>query len=249
MMFVMRKGRSMLLDHFHPPLRSLRPWTGFHSRWCGNLATALNQVLPEGWVASPNVHWDIEVEVATFEQSRTPAMTATSGTAWPEPLPAPERTIDFSRTTDVVETLIYRDLDELTLAGAVEFVSPANKASPENREAFLAKCNACLMDGVGLVLVDIVTNRTANLHNELLQRFGEPADGDAALYAAAYRPFRREISPALSLWYRPLQLGDELPSMVMCLKEGPVLELPLEATYRQTCDDLRIPPEQDQEHV
>jgi hypothetical protein len=230
----------MLLDHFQPPLKLTRPWTGFHSRWSGHLATAINHLLPAGWVAAPNVHWDIEVDVATFEEATTPAMAMAKGAELPEHLPAPERTIDFSRTTDVVETLVYRDLDELTPAGAVEFVSPANKVSPENREAFVAKCNAYLRDGIGLVIVDVVTSREGDLHNELLLRFEEPADVDANLDTAAYRPFLRESTPALSKWYRPLPLGNELPMMVLCLKEGPVLELPLEGTYRQTCEDLRI---------
>jgi hypothetical protein len=231
---------TMLLDHFQPPLKSTRPWTGFHSRWAGNLAAAINRVLPEGWVAAPTVHWDIEVDVATFEEVGASLAAIPGQSNLPDSLPAPQRTIDFSRSTDVVECRVYRDLGELMLAGAVEFISPANKASPENREAFVSKCDAYLRDAVGLVLVDVVTSRAGNLHNELLLKFDEPADLDAKLYAAAYRPFLRDGTPALSIWYRPLEIGVELPAMPLCLKEGPVVELPLSETYRQTCADLRI---------
>jgi hypothetical protein len=213
---------------------------GFPQPLVGESGDCDQQGLPDGWVAAPNVHWDIEVDVATFEQRAARVSTAHPGAEWPAHLPAPQRTIEFSRTTDVVETLIYRDLGDLTLVGAVEFVSPANKASPENRESFVAKCDAYLRDGVGLVIVDVVTNRTANLHNELMRRFEEPVDADANLYAASYRPFLSSGEPALSIWYRPLSLAEDLPMMILCLKEGPVLELPLEETYVQTCTDLRI---------
>lgn len=229
----------MLHDHFHPPLKNICPWTGFHSHWAGNLATAINRVLPEGWVAYPTVHWDIEVDVAAFEK-RTATETASTRSSgrqsWPEPL----QTIDFGLTTDIVEVRVYRDLGELSLAGAVEFVSPANKDRPENRDAFLVKCDAYLRDRVGLVMVDIVTNRHANLHTQLMERFGETNEQEANLYVAAYRPFAQVTKPSLSIWYRTLQLGGELPMMLLFLKDGPVVELPLDHAYSQTCTDLKI---------
>jgi hypothetical protein len=124
--------------------------------------------------------------------------------------------------------------------GAVEFVSPSNKDRAETREALVAKCDAYLRDAIGLVVIDIVTNRRANLHNDLLTRFGETPGESSNLYAAAYRPFPSNDGPALSIWYRELEVGKELPPMLLFLKEGPIVELPLDETYRETCLDLKI---------
>ena len=44
-----------LLDHFHPPLSALRHWHSFHNAWAMMMATDLNQHLPKGYFAEPNV--------------------------------------------------------------------------------------------------------------------------------------------------------------------------------------------------
>jgi hypothetical protein len=229
----------MLLDHFRSPLKDVRPWTGFHSMWATKLAVAIGRLLPDGWFAAPTVHWDIEIDVATFEQ-RGQLQMARPG----EPatvIPEPTKTIRFAFTTDVFEVQVYRDVGELTLVGAVELVSPANKDRLENREAFISKCDALLRDAVGLVIVDIVTTRQSNLHAGLMERFGESPDAESGLYVVGYRPFPAESGPALSIWYRSLALGATLPPMLLFLKEGPVIELPLAETYREACQDLKIP--------
>ena len=53
------------------------------------------------------------------------------------------------------------------LAAAIELVSPSNRDRPEARRAFVAKCASYLQRGAGLVIVDVVTDRLANLHEEL----------------------------------------------------------------------------------
>ena len=54
----------------------------------------------------------------------------------------------------------------------------------------MAKCETYLRQGVGLVMVDVVTVRRVHLHGELLGRLAEGQEGlmEAELYAAAYRP-------------------------------------------------------------
>ena len=231
----------MLLDHFHSPLKDVRPWSGFFGMWAPKIAAALNHRLPEGWIASPTVHWDIEVDVATFEETGAAASAGTSPPSVNVPIPEPTKTIGYSVTTDVVDVRIYRELGDLILAGAVEFVSPGNKDRPDTRDAFVAKCDAYLRDAVGLVIVDIVTTRRANLHSDLIRRLGQADPQDSPTYAAAYRALRRNGDCTLSIWYRPLSVGAPIPDMLMFLKDGPVIEVPLAATYEETCDDLRIP--------
>ena len=70
----------------------------------------------------------------------------------------------------VVEVGIFCRSGGPQLAGAVELVSPANKDRPLHREALVSKCVTYLQAGIGLVLVDVVTELPADFHRELLLR-------------------------------------------------------------------------------
>jgi hypothetical protein len=45
-----------LLDHVHSPLDERYPWDSLHSGWATRLADALNDCLPEGFVATEFTH-------------------------------------------------------------------------------------------------------------------------------------------------------------------------------------------------
>jgi hypothetical protein len=144
--------------------------------------------------------------------------------------------------TDTVEVAVYNTTAGPVLAGAIELVSPANKDRPEHREAFVSKCATYLQQGVGLVVVDIVTERRANLHNELLRRFGLPGPAwDADLYAAAYHPVERSEQSSLDIWQEPLAVGRPLPTMPLWLRGAPYLPVDLEGPYERTCAEYRPP--------
>lgn len=238
----------MLLDHFHPPLKGRRHSTGFHSRWAGNIAVDLNKRLPEGWFAEPTVHWGIEVDVATFEEESVSvgAVFETSTSAGWE-LPTPTKTIDFSLSTDVVEVRIHHDFGDVPLVGVVELISPSNKDRPESRDAFVSKCDTYLRDAIGLVLVDVVTDHHPNLHSALMDRLGDPDQADDSIYTSSYRPTRRDETDELDIWYEPLRIGGELPTMPLVLKNGPQTQVNLADTYSLACEELRIPRSHDSE--
>jgi hypothetical protein len=159
--------------------------------------------------------------------------------AW-EP-PAPAKTIGFALRTDEVEVRIHHDFGDVPLVGVVEMVSPANKDRPESRDAFISKCDNYLRDAIGLVVLDVVTDLKANLHSQLLERYGESDLPDDPLYASAYRPAQRDEQSELEIWYEPLQVGGLLPPMPLFLKNGPHVRINFAETYLQTCQDLRIP--------
>ena len=97
---------------------------------------------------------------------------------------------------DDFEVQVFSNMGGPTLVAAIELVSPANKDRDETQRTFAAKCAAYLQRGIGLVVVDIVTNRHANLHDELAELIA-PAGGFAfpaptPLYATAYRPMHRQ---------------------------------------------------------
>jgi hypothetical protein len=85
--------------------------------------------------------------------------------------------------------------------GAIKLVSPANKDRPAHRDGFTAKCQTCLQQGIGLMIVDVVTTLSGNLHNELMQRLELPIEPmQAELYAIAYRVAEVHERPHLEIW-------------------------------------------------
>lgn len=233
-----------LRDHFRPPLSLRRHWHAFHNAWATFLASDLNRRLPEGYFAEANVQFGIEIDVATFEKSaggENPDLPGGSSTAgWTAP--APTLTVPFPVGTDTVEVAVYGNEGGPSLAGAVELVSPANKDRPEHREAFLSKCSAYLQQGIGLIIVDVVTQRKGNLPSELLRRFAgcEPS-WDADLYTAAYHPVERSGQTSLDIWQEALAVGRRLPTMPLWLRGAPYVPVDLEATYERTCSEYRLP--------
>jgi hypothetical protein len=139
---------------------------------------------------------------------------------------------------------VIRDFGGPHLVGAIELVSPGNKDRPETRQAFVAKCAAYLQQGIGLVVVDIVTERHANLHNELVL-FLKASDQCVfpvaePLYTTAYRPQRLKRGDQIELWLEALQLAQPLPTMPLGLQWVGVFPLDLEGTYERTCQDSRL---------
>jgi hypothetical protein len=226
----------VLLDHFRPPLSSRRHWHAFHNAWATYLATDLNQKLPQGFFAEPNVQFGIEIDVATFEEFPLHLN---------EPLwhpPQPTQQLVFSPTEEIVEISILSDRAGPTLKSAIELVSPANKDRLEQRQAFLSKCETYLREGIGLVVVDVVTTRKANLHQELLDRL-QPDPRLLVmngLYAAAYQPLRHDRDIHLNIWYESFNIGANLPTLPLWLDADICLPLMLQETYEQTCRSQRI---------
>lgn len=230
-----------LLDHFHPPVNQRRPWAGFHSRWAGNIATLLNASIPTGYFAQPGVHFRIEVDMAALDEAGEEwAGQTDAGRRWLRT--APTATIPFAPITDEVEVQVFETSGGLTLVGALEIVSPANKDRLVQRDAFAAKCESYLRAGIGLIVVDIVTDRLADLHSELLARLdrgggGRPGD-PGLLSATSYRP----TSARLGFWRELLDIARPLPDLPLWLKGGPCLTVELEAAYQEARANLNYPP-------
>ncbi|MBE9016310.1 DUF4058 domain-containing protein [Chroococcidiopsis sp. CCALA 051] len=237
----------VLLDHFHPPLSVRRHWHAFHNAWATYIASDLNQHLPQGYFAEPNVQFGIEIDVAAFDESTladdgsgTVIALPLTATDW-QPAP-PTQTIPFQPTRETVEISIFSSEAGPTLAGAIELVSPANKDCANHRDAFVAKCQTYLNLGIGLVVVDVVTSRNANLHAALMQQLGVANlnQFDADLYAVAYRIVERTKQFNLDMWQETLSLGTQLPILPLWLPGELCLPVDLDATYQRTCREQRI---------
>jgi hypothetical protein len=212
-----------LLDHFAPPLAGRRHWHSFLNSWAVCISSQLNTVLPEGYFAEVNVRYGAEVDVI---RGRTN--------------PAPHASLPTTFTEAVVEVGIFSRSGGPQLAGAIELVSPANKDRPETRQALVNKVATSIQAGVGVVLVDVVTERPGDLHHELLARLGSPGTAPGPLFASAYRPVERGGASVLDVWLEPIALGLPLPTMPLWLRGGLCLPVELEATYERTCTEQRV---------
>ena len=125
----------------------------------------------------------------------------------------------------------------------IEFVSPSNKDRDESRQKILRKCAGYIQLGIGLVLVDTVTNRHANLHNELVRFLGGgrvPSVPNTPIYVASWRPYGFEAVEALDLWPYTLTVGQPIPSVTLPLKNGPEVMIDFESTYNNALRKLNL---------
>lgn len=240
-----------LLDHFHPPLHPRRHWESFHVNWAGAIADALNQrLLPEGYFAEEHAHSGarVEIDVATFADGTADAAAPRAGgTAtlpprlWVPPVPAFVMPAVFP---DRFEVLVFESEGGASLVAAIELISPANKDRASHRQAFAVKCASYLQEGIGLLIIDIVTSRQANLHNDLIQLLGHDPrmalPADALLYTVAYRPIVRDNQEQTDVWTANLEVGRPLPVMPLALTAELALPIDLEATYVAACERRRL---------
>jgi hypothetical protein len=145
---------------------------------------------------------------------------------------------------DDFEIHVRDELDDARLVAVVELVSPRNKDRAESRRTFAAKCAAYLQRGIGLVVVDIVTGRQFNLHNELVQILAQSAafamSQDAFLYAVSYRPVQRQEVSQIDAWPVALTLDASLPVLPLALRGYGTIPLDLEETHHDACQRSRL---------
>jgi hypothetical protein len=233
-----------LLDHFHPPLSIRRHWESFHSAWATKLADELNERwMPEGYFAEESTHAGAgaAIDGATFQEPLTGTAPGDSTTAtlptrvWAPP--KPELSVPAVFPEDF-EVEVYSTEGGYRLVAAIELISPANKDRPETRRAFATKCASLLYRGIGLVIVDIVTSRQANLHDEIVRMLGatsSPGAPGTGLYAVAYQPIRRQEAEQIDIWPRMLALGQPLPQLPLALRGDLCVPVDLEGTYLDVC--------------
>jgi hypothetical protein len=236
-----------LLDHFHPPLHGRRRWEGFHHAGATAIAQQLDhKVLPGDYFAEPEISAgpELEIDVATLELTRPDSAGGTATAVYSPPRPRITARVDFARL-DGYEIRIYQELGGAELRAAIELISPANKDRAGSRRTFAAKCAGYLRHGIAVVIVDIVTARVANLHEELFTTLGVESRRTAwrsptGLYAVAYRPVTVRKAPRVQAWPESLALGEALPVMPLWLALDLCVPLRLEESYTATCHSLRI---------
>lgn len=239
-----------LLDHFHPPISLRKPWESFHSRWIAAIADELNRTLPPRYSAEiqirlgRNVEADIaEVELGFSEPSPGGAPNGSVAVAVATWAPPAVTTTIPGVFPDSLVVEVRDTADSYRVAAVVELVSPGNKHRPENRRAFCAKGASYLQAGIGLIVVDIVSDAHFNLHDEFMETVGQGSARMApgnVLYVAAYRPARRDDSSWIDVWTFPLGVGQPLPTAPLALRATATVPLDLDATYSDARHHTRL---------
>jgi hypothetical protein len=239
-----------LLDHFRKPADRV-PWQSIHGGWVSELAVRLNAILPPGYIALNNMSLggglEIDIGIEEEDDPLLPSSTtngggtavATTRAVYVTPPVTGTAQYEFPDTTEV------RVTNEETgqLVGAVELISPGNKDRGAKRDMFLAKCLDYLAGGTCVVIVDVISARRANLHNEVVAKLG--ADNlalpeEVSLYAATYRPIIRKKKMNVDVWVNPLKIGEVIPTMPLRIVAGLFVPVEFEETYVATCRGRKL---------
>jgi len=239
-----------ILDHFHPPLYPTHTWESFQMRWATVIADTLDRQLPRGYFAEVHTHFGPQVSADIAEFAATPDEISPTGNGSPvavavRPWAPPTATMvlpfDFP---DDLEVRILDERDDAQLVAVVELVSPRNKDRVEARQGFAGKVVAYLQRGVGVVVVDIVTSRQSNPHNDVvaLLQLDEAftVRPEPTLAALAYRPTKQGDQDQIETWAVALRVGDTLPTLPLALRGAAPIPLDLEATYAETRQRCRL---------
>ena len=140
---------------------------------------------------------------------------------------------------------VYQDLGGAELRGAIELVSPANKDREGSRRTFAAKCAGYLKHGIGVLMIDVVTARKANLHETLFDMLEAntrqaPWKSVSSLYAVSYRAVTVRKNPRIEVWPERLAVGSVLPEMPLWLSLDLCVPVRLDESYLAACRSLRI---------
>jgi hypothetical protein len=237
-----------LRDHFHGEAEIELPWPMIAQSWAITLVYWLNTTLPRDVfqaVSEMRMGPQVEADVAEYRRDELPdplhgpygsVATLAATTA------APPAVVTMAALfPDEIEVGIRERRAGRPLVGIIELVSPGNKDRPAACEAFVAKCIAYLRRGIGVVVIDVVTERHANLHNQLMEAIGGDSPTlmpDTPIYVSSYRPVHRRGSHAneIEVWPYAATIGQPLPAVPLGLRGGPVVLLDLESTYTAAID-------------
>ncbi len=210
--------------------------------WAVSIMSWLNRTLPrDDFHALVNIRPgnQIEMDVSEYRKDEIPDSDSEANGSLAILTAAPPALFTIPAIfPDEIEIEVRERRNGRPLVGAIELISPANKKDKDERASFVSKCVAYLRKGIGLVIIDVVTERRANLHNELMVALTAPSTtalSNSPTYLAGYRPVHRRShhSNEIEMWPSSLNVGDTIPKVPFGLRGGPILMLDLEATYNE----------------
>ncbi|HKI31976.1 MAG TPA: DUF4058 family protein [Gemmataceae bacterium] len=236
-----------LQDHFAKADEPPAVWESFHGAWANAIMAQLNRTLPKRFRAFAQIHLGrhVEADVAEIDRGsavREEPVNGPGGGVAVKPWAPPAAALKLPAVfpDDIIVPVVDKLYGSWDPVAVVELVSPGNKDRPETRRAFAAKSAAYLQGGIGLIIVDGVTRRHFNLHNEVMEVLRHPVTShmpaEATLYTVAYRPNRIEETNQIEVWPTLLAVGQALPIMPLALKGAMTVPVDLEAAYTEALE-------------
>jgi hypothetical protein len=231
-----------LFDHFHGEIEIELPWPTLAQAWAVSLMSWLNRTLPrDDFHALTNIRMgsQVEADVAEYRLDELPDPNHVPNGTVATLTTAPPALITIQATfPDEIEVEVRERRSGRPLVGVIELISPGNKKEKDEKESFIAKCIAYLKKGIGLVLIDVVTDHKSNFHNDLMKIIGGPSPvllPESPTYVSGYRPVhRRKIHKnEIEIWPYQVTVGQTIPAVPFGLRGGPVVVLNLESTYSE----------------
>lgn len=196
-------------------------WSDFHATFAVGIRSELNRVLPKGYVALVDRYvWAQDAQTDERKRLGKPDVFLTGenevkGTPTSTAILAPVEIILPSQTEKGFPYVKILDRAHRRLVTVIELLSPANKASGKDRDAYLLKQREYLASDVNLVEMDLLRK------GERLP-WVTPAVASSDYYVMVSRASER---PHGKLW--PFSVRDSLPPIAipLSLRDG---DVPLE---------------------
>ncbi len=125
-------------------------------------------------------------------------------------------------------------VSEHRVVAVLEILSPGNKASRADLNAFVRKAEDLLIAGVHLALVDLFPPTPRDPEGMHTLIWGE--DDESAFHFDPAKPLTCASymgAPAVEAFVEPVAVGDELPVLPLFLTAQEYVPVPLEATYAE----------------
>lgn len=204
-----------------------------HHGWIWQMMKYLNKVvLPAGYMAvAERSFGPYIVDVAFKEDGEEEKI-------FPPPSEiSPTLVIEAPVFTLIGKQISIYDQKNSQIVAVIELVSPGNKDAHEKVDLFVEKSVNYLAAGVHYSLIDILspTKFVDNFAKKILFAIkGGEILTEKSLYAAAFQC----ITPAIQLYYREFEVGENLPEIPIFLTSDYFVLLDLKETYSDTMEDL-----------
>jgi hypothetical protein len=214
-------------------------WSDFHSTMIVAFRAALNNVLPERYVANVDQYvWLHEPDLETRQRLGRPDTFVTDQTVPQQTEIAPSVALAALAAPAVSRLPVVRrpgpryirirDAEGRRLVTVVEILSPSNKETGVDRELYLAKRNEYLATGTNLVEIDLL-------------RAGERLPlGDPAPTPADYYVFVSHAAafPQMGIW--PFTVREPMPVVRVPLANGdPPVSVSLKSCFDRAYEEAR----------
>jgi hypothetical protein len=206
----------------------------FHSEWLPQIKRVLNEgLLPEGLYAileqaAGSYVADVLTLGETVEASDVGGGTATLV----KPRPKTSHYSDSLHASRIRRIAIKHVSNDRTVA-VIELVSPGNKSSKRDMDAFLKKACDCLSQGIHLLIIDPFPPGPRDpdgIHDRIWTDYtgqGFELPPEKPLTLVAY-----EAGPITRAYIETIAVGESLPDMPLFVASEYHIMVPLEETYQ-----------------